>query len=152
MTTPNAPQERTARIANALAAIEEGRTLTEIAEGLGVTPQAISAFLLSNVPEEYRALQERGLIARIVEADQKLENASSHLEVARTREIAKFRRWDAERRLKHLFGPSQEIGAPGAFKPLDNLERARRYAYLKAVVEREPIDAEILPPSTAASS
>ena len=44
---------------------------------------------------------------RIADADTLLETAENAVDIARAREIAKFARWDAERRLK-LFQPKQE--------------------------------------------
>lgn len=152
--TDNLPATREEKIARALAGIEQGKTLAEIGQEFGVSLSAVHQFLLGNVPEKYRALQERGLIARITEADEKLENASNHLEVARAREIAKFRRWDAERRLKSLFAPSQEVTGPGGGPiQLDNMERARRSAFLRTLDQAEPIDLEpIASPQSPTSS
>jgi uncharacterized protein (DUF2249 family) len=127
------------RIASMLEAIEDGQSLAQLAEVHGITPQAISSFLLSNVPEQYKALQERGLIQRIVDADTTLEGASSHLDVARAREVCRFTRWDAERRLPHMFATRSEISGPGGGPiALTSFERAQRFAFLK----REAIDVE----------
>ena len=39
----------------------------------------------------------------------KVDVAASSVNIARARETAKFARWDAERRLPHLFGAKQEV-------------------------------------------
>jgi predicted transcriptional regulator len=134
-------EQRQAKIAGLLESIEDGKSLAEIAAEHGVSPQAISAFLLSNCGEKYKRIQEIGLIKRIVDADQKLEDASSHIEIARADRVCRYARWDAERRLPHMFATRSEISGPGGGPiELSHLERARRFAFLRAQAELETID------------
>jgi hypothetical protein len=136
-------EERHNLIATALEGVSEGKSLSEIANETGIKPKTLNAWLLSDVPEKYRPVQQQGLISRIVDADEILEDAPNHLAVARAREMCRFRRWDAERRLPTLFAPRQEITGPGGGPiVVDSLERARRYAFLRSHVERDPIDVE----------
>ena len=64
-------------------------------------------WMLDEAPEQYRIAQRSALIQRIVEADIGLEDAATPLDIARAREVARFSRWDAERRLPQLFGDKQ---------------------------------------------
>ena len=49
------------------------------------------------------------MVARLVHCDKQLDDAENPLDIARAREAARFARWDAERRLPHLFGQKQEV-------------------------------------------
>jgi hypothetical protein len=146
--------ERHAIIAQALEQLVEGKSVREIAEAVQMPRSTLQSWLLGEVPEQYRAIQQQGLISRIVEADEEIDGAPSHLALARAREKARFARWDAERRLKHLFGPSQEISGPGGGPiQLDNLERARRFAFLQAIAADAPIiESSPVSPSTSATT
>jgi transcriptional regulator with XRE-family HTH domain len=102
-------EDRHRLLGQALKAHAQGNSLRTIAEHIGVTHGTIRRWLLSEVPQEYKSAQEAGLIARIVDVDEELELAEDPLSIARAREAARFARWDAERRLPHLFGPKQEV-------------------------------------------
>jgi hypothetical protein len=104
-TLPRSPED----IGIALGRIAAGDSLHTIGNDLGVSAQAVYAWLLDEVPEEYRDNQRRGMIARIVEATRQLEEAKTPIEIARARELCRFTRWDAERRLPNLFGQRQQI-------------------------------------------
>lgn len=129
------------RIATALAAIHDGKSLTEVAHEHGITPSAMSHFLLTNVPDEYKAARECGLTAKLAECGEGIETASSHLHVARARETARFWCWVSERLLPR-FAAKQEVGAPGEFKALEDGELARRYAFIRSMAQRNTIDVE----------
>lgn len=103
------PISKDEKIASALQRVQDGDSLRQIANDIGISHQGLRKWLLGAVPQQYREAQQIGLISRIVESDQELEDASDSVAIARAREIAKFARWDAERRLPHLFGPKQEV-------------------------------------------
>ena len=108
--TPLLPHaERLQAVQAAAHRIEAGETLADIAKDIGVTKQALSLWLLDDIPDQYKAAQRRGLIGKIVECDRALEEAATPLDLARAREQARFARWDAERRLSGLFGQKQEV-------------------------------------------
>lgn len=98
-----------ASIGEALKRLAAGDSVRAIADDLGVSHQAVRVLLLDEVPDEYRVFQRRSLIARIVEADQQLEEATTPIAIARARELCRFARWDAERRLPHMFGQQTRI-------------------------------------------
>ncbi len=112
-------------IAQALTRHAAGESLRQIAPDLGISHVRLRAILLGEVPDEYKAAQADALIERIAEADELLDNAivdddegnldhqRSSVNIARAREIGKFARWDAERRLPKLFGQQQQAGATG---------------------------------------
>lgn len=84
-------------------------SLRQIAKKIGISHVALRKWLLTADSAKYSAAQMSGLTQRIVEADEMLEMAEDAITIARAREIAKFSRWDAERRLPYLFGQRQEI-------------------------------------------
>lgn len=113
-----------ASIGEALKRLAAGDSLRAIADDLGVSHQAVRVLLLDEVPEEYRTYQRQSLIARIVEADQQLEDAATPIAIARARELCRFARWDAERRLPNLFGQQTRVEFGGMIT-LDRAERLR---------------------------
>ncbi len=122
-------------IGEALKRLAAGDSVRAIADDLGVTHQAIRVLLLDEVPDEYRVFQRRSLIARIVEADQQLEEAATPIAIVRARELCRFARWDAERRLPHMFGQQTRIEVGVAPDLADALRRARER---ERVIESEP--------------
>ena len=109
---PRQGAERDAALARALQAYAEGYTLQEIAEQYKVSKVAIRAWLLDEVPEQYHKTQTAGLLQRIAEADDSIEEAKETRDLiilACGREQAKFARMDLERRRPHLYGQRQEI-------------------------------------------
>jgi hypothetical protein len=137
------PTDRDATIAGALVAMEQGKSLREIAEGLGIAHTTLRGWLLSGGPQQYADIKQRGLVARIAEADENLEKADSLLAAQKWRDIGKFARWDAERRLPHLFATRQEVtGAGGGPIVLTDFQRAQRYAFLERVVREARIEGE----------
>lgn len=109
-------------IANALTRHAAGESLRQIAPDMGISHVRLRAILLGDVPEQYRAAQADALIERIAEADElldgaiafaadgtTLDHARSSVNIARAREIGKFARWDAERRLPKLFGAAAAV-------------------------------------------
>ena len=107
-------------IAIALERHAAGESLRDIAPSLGISHVRLRAILLGDVPDAYKAAQQDALVERIAEADELMHNstaltddgtvdtARSSINIARAREIGKFARWDAERRLPHLFGAKSE--------------------------------------------
>lgn len=135
--------ERHAAIASALSKIQEGKSLRAIAADHGIAVSTLHRWLLGEVPDEYRYLQQQGLIARVVDADAELDAARDHVAVAKAREAARFFRWDLERRLPALFGPKQEVTGPGGgpLQVMDVSELARRIAYLTAAARLDSVTA-----------
>jgi transcriptional regulator with XRE-family HTH domain len=103
------PSQHLQAVATAAERIANGEKLDDIAKDLGVSKQSVSLWLLDECPEQYRDAQRRGLIRRIVDADDSLDRASDPLDLARARERARFARWDAERRLPKLFAQRQVV-------------------------------------------
>lgn len=135
------------------AAVEEiihGASLRECAAKHGIGHATLRRWLLAAVPERYREIQREGLLARIVEADEALEIATSHLEVSRARERCRFARFDAERLMPDRWAPRHEVSGPGGgpitVQRMDPLERARRSMFVRALAQEslEPQEAEIV--------
>jgi transposase-like protein len=137
-------EERERIVAAAIAEmLESGATLRQIAEKHGVPHSTLSRWLLSDAPAEYRDAQTSALLTRVVEADQALAAATTHIEINRAQAQCRFARQDLERRRPQMYGPriSQEISGPGGgpIVVMDDLERARRLAYVQSLV-RPAID------------
>lgn len=147
---PTDPDERNRYIASAVLDLVDGNSLREAATQRGISHETLRLWLLREVPAEYREAQELGNMLRVIEADNELENAPSHIGIARARERCKFARWDLERKVKRLFAPSQEISGPGGGPiQLEPVERAKRLAFANALGRVIDVEPE---PSTSASS
>ena len=147
MSTAIAPHIKHEIIAEAIERMPLGASLVQLAAEAGIQTETLRAWLLGTVPDQYRHLQERGLIARIIDCDGELDNADSMLAVNKADRKAKYARWDAERRLKHLFAHSTELtGAGGAplVAAVDPQELARRVAFLLEKGKRSGVPAEIV--------
>ena len=139
------PEVRAEIVGEALERILHGATLKEIATEHGIDTRTLNRWLLGDVPEKYRAIQAQGLILRIVEADEALAAARDHVEISRCREICKFVRWDAERRLSRLFGLKTEVSAT-ITETVSLPEAARRLAFI--LNNQNAQDATIINPQT----
>ena len=139
------PEKRAEIVGEALGRILHGATLKEIATEHGIDTRTLNRWLLGDVPEKYRDIQAQGLILRIVEADENLANARDHIEISRCREICKFVRWDAERRLNRLFGIKTEVNAT-ITETVSLSEAARRLAFI--LNNQNAKDATIIEPQS----
>lgn len=81
-----------------------GQTSPEIAKGLGVTPQALSYWLLSKAEDDWRAAQLVKAITRKDKADEMLETANNALDLTRAREMLRSAQWDLERVCRRIYG------------------------------------------------
>ena len=146
-------EQRDEIIAKAVEALAAGKSLAEIGSEHGVPKRTIHLWLMRETGEKYREIQEAGLIARVLIADEELEAARDHVSISRARERCRFYRWDLERRVKRLFSPSTEVSGPGG-GPIqyDVDELARRYAFIKAMSSprADPIDVETIPQAVVA--
>ena len=89
--------------------LRAGKSLRAIANDLGVHNTSLRAWLLIEDRAEYQEAVKLSLATRIVEADERLEEAEDMTSIARAREICKFSRWDAERRLSGTFGQRTQV-------------------------------------------
>ncbi len=87
-----------------------GESMQVLAKELGIARRTIYNWMMrrSGGPEEWAALRQQALIARIAEADEELENASDPVRIARAREQCRFARMDYER-LHKDYAPKQEV-------------------------------------------
>ena len=118
--------------------LSKGWTLDQIEVTLGLDAKTIRYWLYSNVPEKYRAAQERGLAAKIIEADDKLEAATEHAEITKRSHQCRYARLDAERRASRLWGQKQELTVIDATPPPDITELARRVAFITEQARLNP--------------
>lgn len=135
MNVPKTADEKSDIIAKALEKMDEGWTLNQCAEDAGILHGTLRRWMMSEAPDRYKVAQTNGLMQRIIEADDRLDNAGSYLEITRADKQAKYARWDAERRAPRLFAPRQELtGAGGeALIPVDLSEAARKLAFVMAM-------------------
>jgi len=109
---PRVGPERDKALAEALEIYSQGDTLQEVGDKFKVHPTSLRAWILSEVPEQYIPAQTKGMLQRVAEADQSIEQAKVDRDLTLlscAREQAKFARMDLERRRPHLYGIRQEI-------------------------------------------
>lgn len=130
-------------IASALADLETGKSLNQVAKDRGIPYATLRVWMLDDLGDEYAPLQRRALLCRIAEADEAIENAQDHIAIARAREMGKFSRFDAERRIRS-WSPRQELtGANGGPIQVEEPETLRRLAFLmKKEAETLDVSAE----------
>jgi transposase len=139
--------ERDAVIAKAVALIRDGHSIRQVADETGISRSSIHRWLLSSVPEAYREAQEAGIVARVADCGDALEDAANHFEVSRARETSRYWLWIAERTLSR-FAPKTQISGPGGGPiQIEELELTRRFAYIvettkRARGEATPIEVE----------
>lgn len=121
--------ERKQIVIQACEEIRNGSSFKAMAEKFGVPAQTLHRWVLSDVGPEYRQLQTECLNARIVEADEELDQARMGADIQRATAKCKFVRFDAERRLPHMWGPRAEITATVKTE-LTIPEAARRLAFI----------------------
>jgi transcriptional regulator with XRE-family HTH domain len=134
-------------IAQAIDQHADGMSLRQIAEQIGVSHQAIRKWLLT-AGDQYKQAQISGLTQRIIEADEMLESATDAVGIARAREIARYARWDAERRLPHLFGPKVEQTGGISVNvvinnPLESVSSVPKRAAPSAIIDNESGEVEV---------
>jgi hypothetical protein len=138
-----APEKRHEIVTAAIARIREGASFREISEECGIPLKTLHRWVLNEVPAEYKQLQAECFIARITDADEELRTADNPISISRSREIAKFARWDAERRLPNLFGLKTEVTAnihTSSDDPADALRRIHFLMARQAAQDAETVD------------
>lgn len=86
-----------------------GESIQSLAQQHRCSHRVIYKWLLKECGPQYDEVVTDALIARIADADQQLEEATTPIQIARAREMAKFSRMDFERRRPKLYGPKQEL-------------------------------------------
>lgn len=89
--------------------LHQGFSLSDIAKKVGVSRQAIHAWMLREGGEQYHEAITAALVQRVADADEALQSASDPVDIARAREMARFARMDLERRRPALYGQRQQI-------------------------------------------
>ena len=84
-----------------------GKRLSDIAPGLGVSPNAISLVLKND--KEYRDAIEQGFHCRLDNAEKILDDADTQLDVARGRALFQSVAWRAERECREVWGQSMDV-------------------------------------------
>jgi hypothetical protein len=96
--------------------VAKGELLREIAEDYGCSRPAVSLFIARSVQkEEYAAVREECIAARLEESTKQIEQAADQLTLARAREAARLWMWRAERELPHIYAskPSTAVQING---------------------------------------
>lgn len=118
----------------------EGRcSYRDLAAKHGVDPATIYHWILGGAGDKGHAeLVTQALTARVAEADQKLEDAGSLLELGKAREAMRFTRMDLERRRPGLYGQKQMVAVVGEVRVGALVGRASELLELKDD-EAEPV-------------
>mgnify|MGYP001601672959 CR=1 FL=1 len=86
----------------------DGESVTMLAKDHRVTRRTIYQWMHKACNDRrYHDLITQGLVARMADADTMLEEADDAVSIARAREIAKYCRWDLERRRPQQWGTAQ---------------------------------------------
>lgn len=89
--------------------LHQGFSLSDIARKVGVSRQAIHAWMLREGGETYHEAITAALVQRVADADEALAAADDAVDIARAREMARFARMDLERRRPALYGQRSQI-------------------------------------------
>jgi transcriptional regulator with XRE-family HTH domain len=92
-----------------LARLQAGESLQDIAQSIGVSRQAIHAWMLREDASQFYDVITMGLASRVADADERLDAAPTMLDIARAREQARYARMDLERRRPNLYGVRQQL-------------------------------------------
>ena len=120
--------------------IYSGKSLQDIASSIGVSKQAIHAWMLRESSEKYHEAITAALVARVAEADERLAAATDAVDVARAREQARFFRMDLERRRPALYGQRQQITHEVGADLGEMLRNANRRVLQKPSADGDIID------------
>ena len=96
-----------------------------IAASLGITRQALSAYLLKHAEEAWKEAQVAKAIARKEKAEEALEVAKDPLALAQARELLKSAQWDLERVCRRIYGQDHNINITVNADLGERLRRAR---------------------------
>ena len=84
-------------------------TSLQIADSLGITRQALSAWLINTAEDEWIAAQIARAAARKDKADDAMDCATDGLELARAREQLKSAQWDLEKLFRRIYGDKIQV-------------------------------------------
>jgi len=118
-------EERHDLVKQALQRYQGGELLENVANDIGVHKSTLYAWMLNEVPDQYKLVQKDALITRLAETYEKIESAKDQLDLARARELRRSAQWDAERRLSKLFAQKQEVSVDVTHSIADKLMQAR---------------------------
>lgn len=90
--------------------LRENETVQVIAVSLGITDQALYAFLLRNCPEQWAEISAGRALSRVQAAHEDLDQARDKLDVAKAREKARQAEWMLERVARRMYGDSKAEG------------------------------------------
>ena len=91
-----------------LARLMAGEKPKQVANSLGISREALNAWLLSHAPEEWRAISTGKSLARMEDAQELIESAEEQIDINRGRELGKLAGWHMERMLPKLYGVKGE--------------------------------------------
>lgn len=119
--------------------LHQGFSLSDIAKKVGVSRQAIHAWMLREGGDKYHEAITAALVQRVADADEALQSAGDAVDIARAREMARFARMDLERRRPALYGQRQQI-THEVGPDLGDLLRDARKRVSQPVIDITPID------------
>ncbi len=100
------------RSASILQAYLAGQTGAQIANTLGVTPEAVYMHLLRHAADEWRDHQAARALWRLERAEEKIGEAADGLALGRAREELRSAQWSLERLARRIYG--QQVALTGA--------------------------------------
>jgi hypothetical protein len=122
-------QARQLVIADAFQDIAAGLSIREIAAKYGIPKSSMHRMLLADHGDKYKQVQELGLIQRLIESEEELDDARNLQDISKAREKIRSAQWT----LNHLskrFSPKAEIAATVTTNEATIPEAARRIAFI----------------------
>ena len=102
----------------------QGETIRDIAASIGCSHVAIYNRLLTEAPDEWKAVASSNALTDLDQAEQDLKTAPDMLTVTRARGWADIQRWKLERLLRRYFGQDQAAGSAPQVAIQINLRRS----------------------------
>lgn len=96
-----------------LTRLMSGDSPKQIAADLGISREALNAWLLTHAADEWRAIAGGKALIRQQDAEETLETADNQLDVAKGRELARVASWTLERLVPKLYGQPGKDGSNG---------------------------------------
>ena len=88
----------------ALERYSNGESIRQIAQSIGCSNVALYNRLLTEVPDEWKAIASSNALLHLDQAEEDLKTAPDMLSVTRARGWADIQRWKLERLLRRYFG------------------------------------------------
>lgn len=84
-----------------------GESVAQLATSLGISRQAVYAWLLAHCPDEWMAISASNALTRLEQAEAELGTADDNVKISRARELIRAAQWNVERTARKLYGDNK---------------------------------------------